>query len=99
MINYFAYHIRHYIDIYDIHYHMTATEDQKYLKMLAQMGLAAEQVPSDMRDTLYEKLGLQRPGAASGSATSEAKKLKPEVAEKKRQARRAKEKEERKQQV
>ena len=78
---------------------MTATEDQKYLKMLAQMGLATEQVPSDMRDTLYEKLGLEKPGAASGSATAEAKRPKPEVAEKKRQARRAKEKEERKQQV
>lgn len=78
---------------------MTATEDQKYLSMLAQMGLAAEQVPGDMRDTLYEKLGLKKPEAAAGSATSEAKRPKPEVAEKKRQARRAKEKEERKQQV
>lgn len=28
-------------------------EDQQYIKMLAQMGLAAEQVPTDMRDTLY----------------------------------------------
>ena len=49
-----------------------------------------------MRETLYEKLGLGKPVALKADVK---KLLKPEVAEKKRQARRAKEKEERKEQV
>ena len=43
-----------------------------------------------MRDTLYQKLNLTKP---------EAKAVKPEVAEKKRKVKQAKEKEERKQQI
>ena len=62
-------------------------EDEKYTKMLAQMGLAAEHVDSEMRDTLYQKLNLQKPEESSA------------VTEKKRKVRREKQKEERKTQA
>ena len=79
---------------------MTATEDEKYLKMLKQMGLAAEQVPDDMRDTLYSKLGLVKPESTSQStAPPEKKKKKPEVVEKERKEKKAKVREERQEQV
>jgi hypothetical protein len=37
-------------------------EDALYLSMLKQMGLKAEMVPADMRETIYQKLNLKIPG-------------------------------------
>ena len=38
-------------------------DDALYLSMLEQMGLKSNQVPQDMRETLYTKLGIKAPGA------------------------------------
>ena len=40
---------------------MTTADDAKYLRMLKQMGLSAEQVPNETRDVLYEKYGPTKP--------------------------------------
>jgi len=37
-----------------------SSEDPKYIKMLAQMGLTPEIVPGDMKQSILEKLGLSK---------------------------------------
>jgi hypothetical protein len=39
-------------------------DDATYLNMLQQMGLSAAEVPGDMRESIYKKLGLKLPQAA-----------------------------------
>lgn len=43
-------------------------DDALYLNMLGQMGLQAGQVPADMRETIYTKLGLKVPAGQGDQA-------------------------------
>ena len=53
-------------------------EDALYLNMLKQMGLQPEIVPSDMRDTIYQKLGLKSPAKAAADKRLKSKKKEAE---------------------
>lgn len=43
----------------------TSAEDPSYLSMLNQLQLKPDQVPAEMREGLYKKMGLSMPNAAS----------------------------------
>ncbi len=50
------------------------TDDALYLNMLKQMGLQPEIVPSDMRETIYKKLGINVPAKAAANKREKSKK-------------------------
>ena len=49
-------------------------DDALYLNMLKQMGLQPEIVPSDMRETIYKKLGINLPSKTAASKREKSKK-------------------------
>ena len=46
-------------------------DDALYLQMLKQMGLQPQQVPADMRETIYQKLNLALPNAKPSKVAKE----------------------------
>ena len=53
-------------------------EDALYLNMLKQMGLEPEVVPKDMKDSIYQKLGLKAPSKLAAAKRLKSKKQEAE---------------------